>query len=211
MILGSMNGQGKDQYLVQAVRDILSRDRLKENRDRIARMHAGKFSVPAEDQSSRHRSPGPSGGKALCFNFQKTGKCKFGDKCRCQHARGTSLSTEAPGQAVDKAVLAGDLLLAGRCLEGEKGKDKSKIPCRFFKSGKCKRGDSCPFMHESAPAAAPTRRYRDPSPSRKRANSTSDRSQGRSQGRGRDKNTERRSKDEEPQCISKQQIKQVRR
>ena len=48
------------QYLVQAVRDILSRDRLKENRERIARMHAGKFSIPTEDPNSQHRSPGPS-------------------------------------------------------------------------------------------------------------------------------------------------------
>ena len=56
-------------------------------------MHAGKFSVPTGDPNQRHRSPGPSGGgKGMCFQFQNTGKCKFGNKCKSQHARGASSS-----------------------------------------------------------------------------------------------------------------------
>ena len=134
--------EGSYQYLVQAVLDILSRDRLKENRDRIARMHSGKFSVPAEDQSSRFRSPGPSGGKAICFNFQKTGKCKFGDKCKYQHARGASSSPRSSRSNSRQSSFSRGSSPSQSLRGRGKGKEKSKIPCRFFKSGKCKRGDS---------------------------------------------------------------------
>ena len=169
------------QYLVQAVRDILSRDRLKENRDRIARMHAGKFSVPTDDPNQRHRSPGPNdGGKGMCFQFQNTGKCKFGNKCKYQHARGASSSPNRSSRSHSRASHSSRGSSPSRSSPGRsRPKDKSKIPCRFFKSGKCKRGETCPFLHESAAPATPTRRRREPSPARNRRSSGRDRSKGR--------------------------------
>ena len=183
------------QYSVQAVRDILSRDRLKEHRERIARMHAGKFSVPTEDPNHRNRSPGPSsGGKGMCFQFQNTGKCKFGNKCKYQHARGTSSSSLRSSRSHSRNSHSCRGSSPSRSSAGRtRPKDKSKIPCKFIKSGKCKRGETCPFMHESAAPAAPTRRRRDPSPARNKRTSGRDKSKGRDRRdrRARSKSSER--------------------
>ena len=150
-------------------------------------MHAGKFSVPTDDPNQRHRSPGPSGGgKGMCFQLQNTGKCKFGNKCKYQHAGGTSSSPIRSSRSQSRTSHSSRGSSPSRSSPGRsRPKDKSKVPCRFFKSGKCKRGETCPFLHESAARATPTRRRREPSPARNR------RSSGRDKSKGRDKRDRR--------------------
>lgn len=147
---------------------------MTDNRERIARMHAGKFSVPTGDPNER--SKGSKAEKGLCFSFQRTGKCKFGDKCKYQHARGSLTSSLRTSRSGSRSGFSSRGSSPSRS-PGSKGsggkgrpRDKSKVPCRFFKSGRgCKRGDSCPFMHEGTSSpAAPTRRHRAPSPARGR-------------------------------------------
>ena len=94
-------------WLIQSVRDLLSRERTHKNRQQIARAHGDKFGAPAPNiprrpnasggrgrSSSREsgsgsrtpsgsRSPSP-GKKGICYDFQR-GKCNRGDKCKYCH------------------------------------------------------------------------------------------------------------------------------
>ena len=116
----------------------------------------------------------------MCFQMQNTGKCKFGNKCKYQHARGDSSSSLRSSRSNSRATHSSRGSSPSRSSPGRpRGKNKSKVPCRFFKSGKCKRGEKCPFMHESATPAAPTRRCREPSPARNKRTSRRDKSKDR--------------------------------
>eukprot|EP00971_Amphidinium_carterae_P352824 6492743-Amphidinium_carterae.1 len=77
---------------------ILQRQVMKDQHDRnrgvvVRAREPGVLSTPA--------APGPANQeqkKGQCFNFAKTGKCKFGDKCRYSHSRASSPAAPAPGQ-----------------------------------------------------------------------------------------------------------------
>ena len=79
-------------YLVQAVRDLLARERLKLNRERISKSNDMRYSTAASgehsDSSIRkspspRRSPGSSNqGSGICFEYAKRGSCKHGNKCK---------------------------------------------------------------------------------------------------------------------------------
>ena len=100
-------------FLVQSIKDLLTRERMRKNRDRIAKSHGDKYGAPAPTKpgggntrppsrggrgrsSSRDsgrssvrsrsssRSSSPKSSKAICYDFQK-GKCARGDKCKYLH------------------------------------------------------------------------------------------------------------------------------
>ena len=141
-------------FLVQSIKDLLTRERMRKNRDRIAKSHGDKYGAPAPTKpgggntrppsrggrgrsSSRDsgrssarsrsssRSSSPKSSKAICYDFQK-GKCTRGDKCKYLHkARSQSPKTDKPN----------------------KGGKKINAVCTFWKKGKCTRGDKCRFLH----------------------------------------------------------------
>ena len=97
-------------FLVNAVKEHLTRERTRRNRDLIAKSHGAKFGAPAYEtqrpsqRGGRGRSMSPSSSRSrasslknsrsprrtpspktqLCHDFQK-GKCTRGDKCKYLH------------------------------------------------------------------------------------------------------------------------------
>ena len=147
-------------FLLQSIRDLLTRERVRKNRDRIAKSHGDKFGAPAPTRPSRPssrggrergRSPSRSTSrsrssnasspkrsnspKGVCYDFLK-GTCTRGDKCSFLHkTRSQSPNSKKP----DKAPKIG-----GRI----------QRVCTFWKKGKCNKGENCRFLHQEKPAAA---------------------------------------------------------
>ena len=89
------------------------------------------------------------------LQFWEEWQVQVRSKCRYQHARGASSSSfwSSRSSSRNSNFSRGSSPTRSSCRRGQ-GKEISKIPCCFFKSGKYKRGDTCPFMYEtSAPAA----------------------------------------------------------
>ena len=190
-------------YLVQAVRDLLARERLKLNRDRISKSNDMRYSTAASGEHSDNsirrspsprRSPGnPNRGSGICFEYAKKGSCKHGSKCKYKHENPRDRShSSRSGRSSSRSSFHSSR--SRRSSSGSVNRtDKSQVPCRYFKKGHCRRGDSCPFKHEStsSSAAAPTRE-RAGSPSAKPKGDRRERS-GRSQGRRRSSGSDRKS------------------
>ena len=147
-------------FLIQSIRDLLTRERVRRNRDRIAKSHGDKYGAPAPRKEgarpqsggrgrtpsrdsnasfrSRSSSKGPQGRpaspKAVCYDFLK-GKCTRGASCKFLH-KNRSPSPKPP----------------------DKTRKINKV-CMYWKKGKCTRGDKCRFLHKSD-------KDRTPSPSR---------------------------------------------
>ena len=189
-------------FLVQAVRDLLARERLKLNRERISRSHDVRYGTAASgdfsDSSNRkspRRSPGSSNrGSGVCYEYAKHGTCKFGSKCKYKHEkpRDKSHSSRSSRSSSRSSFHSSR---SRRSSSGSSGrKDKSKIPCRYHKKGNCRRGDSCPFKHDEPSSSAPApSRERAGSPAAKSKKDKKDRSS-RSQGRGKSDRGHRRSR-----------------
>ena len=140
------------EFLVQAVRDVLTRERFQSNRDRVARAHNQKVGAPAPN-ANPGRARDPSAVK-YCFDFQK-GKCTR-DNCIYKHEKDPRPPSQNP-----KGKGRGRSDSQGRDRDrsaSRKRAELKKIPCRFFKGGqgKCTRGDNCAFSHETRSAAPAT-------------------------------------------------------
>ena len=147
-------------FLIQSIRDLLTRERVRRNRDRISKFHGDKFGAPAPRKEGTRSQSGGCGGppssdsnasfrsrsssrgsqgrssstKAVCYDFLK-GKCTRGANCKFLH-KNRSPSPKPP----------------------DKQKKITKV-CMYWKKGKCTRGDKCRFLHKSD-------KDRTPSPSR---------------------------------------------
>ena len=80
--------------------------------------------VPEEDAArrpprNRSRRNTPAVAVEICQHFAKTGKCKFGDKCKFSHGSTTT----------------------------EPSDNKGKPVCWHYKTGRCTFGDTCKFAH----------------------------------------------------------------
>ena len=137
-------------FLIQSIRDLLTRERVRRNRDRIAKSHGDKYGAPAprkegarpqsggrgrtpsRDSNASFRSRSSSRGsqgrstspKAVCYDFLK-GKCTRGASCKFLH-KNRSPSPKPP----------------------DKTRKINKV-CMYWKKGKCTRGDKCRFLHKS--------------------------------------------------------------
>ena len=147
-------------FLIQCIRDLLTRERVRRNRDRIAKSQGDKFGAPAprregtrpqsggrgrrlfRDSNASFRSRSSSRGSqgrstsptAVCYDFLN-GKCTRGANCKFLH-KNRSPSPKPP----------------------DKQKKINKV-CTYWKKGKCTRGDKCKLLHKSD-------KDRTPSPSR---------------------------------------------
>ena len=182
--------EGTDQhtykFLVDSLKELLTRERKRKNRDRIARSHGDKFGAAASASPGRGSSPSSRGGrgrshsprprsssrdksprksrtpspKGVCYDFLK-GTCKRGNNCPFLHKK-RSMSRK-----------------------GDKPKKKINATCKFWKEGNCTRGDKCRFQHKdiekpSTPAPKSEAAPAAPKGGAPRPNSPAPRGRGRS-------------------------------
>ena len=131
------------EFLMKAARDYLERRRLEKMRQATKKSVSGKRdATPAPTRpSSAGKGPG------ICYDFQ-AGKCTRGKDCRYKHEK------------VDKGKGGGK---KGKSRSKSRGPSRSLSPgsrnqvCKFWKAGKCQRGNDCAFQHPPKPAAASTK------------------------------------------------------
>ena len=172
-------------FLEKSVRDLITRERVKDNRDRIAKSTTSRYGMPAPGSYGRRtpsRSQSPKGSfrssrspsrdkygksKGVCYDFL-SGKCKKGSSCKYRHEKpkrsGSGSNSRSPG---------GDRRKQSRSPGSDRAKhpkkDLKNKPCRYFKEGKCKKGEKCPFKHASEDSnAVPAGRADSPAPNKKK-------------------------------------------
>ena len=114
------------EYLVTCVKDLLARDRTRNNRKAIAKAHGAKFGAPAP--STAPNTPRGRSQDKPCYAFQR-GKCPRGDTCPYKHVKAEQTRGRTPPRNPSKGGKGG---------KGGGKKDTSKIPCIFYPKGTCK-------------------------------------------------------------------------
>jgi len=130
-------------FLMKAARDYLERKRLEKMRQATKKSVSGK-----RDAAPAPNRP-PSAGKpqGIFYDFQ-AGKCIRGKDCRYKHEKS------------DKGKGGGK---KGKSRSKSRGTSRSLSPgsrnqvCKFWKAGKCQRGNECAFQHPPKPAAPSTK------------------------------------------------------
>ena len=94
------------QYLYESCRNLLDRERLKVNRERIAeRGTKGKDGKGSAYAAAIGKGKGKKGNgksqepKGICYEFQATGKCSKGKNCGFKHEKGGNPKGGKKGQA----------------------------------------------------------------------------------------------------------------
>ena len=166
-------------YLIESVRQYLSRARLERNRERVARQNGGRPAAPAAESQ---RVP-----KGFCIAFVKYGSCRR-DNCTYKHeqpsgdARGRTPSRDAkPKKGKGK---------------GRTNSPKGKKECRFYPKGRCDRGENCPFAHVDPKPAVPGSREPSADKQKKQGKDRKHRKSSRDRSKSSSRSTSRDSKGE---------------
>ena len=131
-------------FLMKAARDYLERKRLEKMRQATKKSLSGKKeALPAPTRPS---SAGK--GTGVCYDFL-AGKCTRGKDCKYKHEKG------------DKGKGGGKKKGKSRSTSRNSGRSMSpgsrNQVCKFWKAGKCHRGEDCAFQHPPKPAAPSTK------------------------------------------------------
>ena len=145
----------------QSAHDLLTRERIRRNRDKIAKSRGDKYGTPAPDDIP-YQDPGKGKGKGedgkgagkggddkgkVCYDWLK-GKCTRGDKCRYPH-RSPSQNSKVSRRSSRSSSSRFSSSRKSSSERPPKGEKKQKL-CRFFKkNGKCKKGDKCEFLRKT--------------------------------------------------------------
>ena len=137
-------------FLIQSIRDLLTRERVRRNRDRIAKSYGDKYGAPAP----RRKGTRPQSG----------GRGRPPSRDSSASFRSRSSSRESQGRSTNPRAVCYDFL-KGKCTRGANckflHKNRSPLPkppdkqkkinkvCMYWKKGKCTRGDKCRFLHKS--------------------------------------------------------------
>ena len=166
-------------FLHQSMKNLIHRERLKENRNRIAEKNkAGSKDAkaapakgdgrgnPSRRQSpSRGRSQERGTGDKICYKFQK-GQCDKGKKCQLKHVKEDKSRTQSPTRSKTRSPSRGNKDNKGKKMSKE---EMAKTPCIYHAQGKCRRGGRCFYKHDDKAAAATkdTKRANSPAPKKK--------------------------------------------
>ena len=137
-------------FLLKSFRDLLDRERLRSNRNRIVEKNkqtdkpqpaapakGGKDHRKGDRGNSRGRS---QKGEKICFKF-RDGKCDKGKDCPFKHVkeprrdRSTSSKKGKKGKGRGRSRSPSSTKLSKE--------EMAKIPCTYFQQGNCRRGDEC--------------------------------------------------------------------
>ena len=159
------------KFLMESIKNLLTRERIRKNRDKIAKAHGAKYGAPAPPTPAKPSAPAPSErrqpsrgrqGRQVCMLFQK-GKCKFGERCKYEHTKDPKASSRERSPNRPKS--------GSREREKSNSKDTSNIPCVFYAKGTCRNGDKCKFLHKdksASPSVPAKAKARAPSPAKRR-------------------------------------------
>ena len=128
------------EFLYKAANRHINAKRLEKNRDRMAKQAAaGMPSAPAPLK----RVP-----RGFCIDFVKKGSCSK-DNCPYKH--------EKPEKSRGRTPSGGKGKGRGRSPSGRGSPSPSRahVECKFFKHGRCNKGDACRFLHNKPSAPAP--------------------------------------------------------
>ena len=141
------------QFLTQCIHDLLTRERIHRNRDKIARSHGDKYGTPTPDDTPSQDPPkgkgkgkdgkGAGKGGKICFDWAK-GKCTRGDKCKYPHR---SASQDSKGSRKSSRISSRSSSSRGSSRGRPPSAEKKKKIFRFFKrNGKYIKGDQCEVL-----------------------------------------------------------------
>jgi len=120
------------EFLIDSVRKHLDRERLEVNRERVARGLCGNPGKPSAPVAEAKPGYVPKG---YCIQFAR-GKCT-NDKCKYKHETPPPKSERKPsrsrGRSPSRSASPGGT---------------NKKTCKFWKQGRCNKGDSCKFSHD---------------------------------------------------------------
>ena len=167
-------------FLHQSMKNLIDRERLRENRNRIAEKNkAGgpkdTKAAPAKGNArgnpnrkgspSRGRSQERGKGDKVCYKFQK-GHCDKGKKCPFKHVKDDKSRTQSPKRNRTRSPSKGNKDDKGKKMSKE---EMAKTPCIYHAQGKCRRGGKCFYKHDDKAAAATkdTKRTSSPAPKKK--------------------------------------------
>ena len=165
-------------FLHQSMKNLIDRERLRENRNRIAEKNKAGIkdtkAAPAKGDGRGGRKGSPSRGRSqerggkgdkVCYKFQK-GQCDKGKKCPYKHVKDDKARTQSPRRTKTRSPSRGNKDDKGKKMSKE---EMAKTPCIYHAQGKCRRGDTCFYKHDDKAAAATkdTKRANSPAPKKK--------------------------------------------
>ena len=167
-------------FLHQSMKNLIDRERLRENRNRIAEKNKaggpkdtkaapakgdGRGNPNRKGSPSRGRSQERGEGDKICYKFQK-GQCDNGKKCPFKHVKEDKSRTQSPRRNKTHSPSRGNKDDKGKKMSKE---EMAKTPCIYHAQGKCRRGDKCFYKHDDKAAAATkdTKRANSPAPKKK--------------------------------------------
>ena len=149
-------------FLHQSMKNLIDRERLRENRNRIAEKNkAGgpkdTKAAPAKGDGRGNRKGSPSRGRSqerskgdkICYKFHK-GQCDKGKKCPFKHVKEDKSRTQSPRRSKTCSPSRGNKDDKGKKMSKE---EMAKTPCIYHAQGKCRRGDKCFYKHDDKAAA----------------------------------------------------------
>jgi len=133
------------KWLWKTVNDYINRKREDENIEALKKSLAGDggTAMPGKKGSPGNKKGGPPA-KAKhelpCFKERDAGQC-FKKDCPYKHNKPHGPAAATPSKPTGKHKAK---------TKTRAPSPKPKGPCHFFKKGKCKNGNNCPFSHDKA-------------------------------------------------------------
>ena len=196
------------KFLVNSVKELLTRERMRSNRAKIAKSHGDKYGAPAHDDKNTRKTPGDNRGRDRSTSVPAKGTGKGKDRSRSTsrssrgsaQSRGSSNRSQSPNKPVCWDFRNGKCTRGSKCKFLHTSRSPSPAPrviCNNWKAGKCTYGSKCKFLHQgpqdgaakdsTAAAASDNKKARSPSPAARKRKPRGGR--GRSSSRDKDKKT----------------------
>lgn len=157
--IGPTVPEGETTSLKRSAEDSLEdNDQAKKQKVNCKFWPLGSCKFGARCTSYHDPAKAPVGG-TVCKHYQ-SGACKFGDRCRDRHVgpsittmmtigpNGTLIPISVPAPPVYPGIpIRSSAFTMGTTAPKSAAGGARKSVCKFYQEGKCKNGDTCPFVH----------------------------------------------------------------